>query len=277
VISLKEANVLEAEVEDWICQNLSALGLGDLRVVERQHCQESGGRLDLLLEDTDNDRRFEVELTRGTLDPSHLIRAIEYWDIERRRYPAYEHCAVIVAEDIAARFLNVIQLFSGSVPIVALQLSCLKVAEKLTLNLIRVLDSRQLRDDEESLLETRTDRADWEKKVGAEILWVVDESVKIINAVSKTPTNLRYNQEFIGLTQDGQANHFVFFSPKKAFVWIEARLNSPDDWQPKLAELGLAGKAKASRVRFKVRPDEFKQYRGLIEEILQQSAKDDGT
>lgn len=43
-----------------------------------------------------------------------MIRTIEYWDIERKRYPQYEHCAVIIAEDITSRFLNVIQLFNGS-------------------------------------------------------------------------------------------------------------------------------------------------------------------
>jgi hypothetical protein len=31
----------------------------------------------------------------GATDESHIIRCIEYWDIERRRYPAYEHCAVL--------------------------------------------------------------------------------------------------------------------------------------------------------------------------------------
>ena len=31
------------------------------------------------------------------MDESHIIRTIEYWDIERRRYPQYEHVAVIVA------------------------------------------------------------------------------------------------------------------------------------------------------------------------------------
>jgi hypothetical protein len=50
-----------------------------------------------------------------------LIRTIEYWDIERRRYPAYDHRAVLIAEDITTRFLNVITLFSGSIPIIAIQ------------------------------------------------------------------------------------------------------------------------------------------------------------
>ena len=39
--------------------------------------------------------------------------------LERRRYPHFEHVAVLVAEDITNRFHNVIGLFSGSVPIIA--------------------------------------------------------------------------------------------------------------------------------------------------------------
>lgn len=47
---------------------------------------------------------------------------IEYWDIERRRYPAYEHCAVLVAEDVTALFLNVLGLIAGSIPLIVIQL-----------------------------------------------------------------------------------------------------------------------------------------------------------
>ena len=46
--------------------------------------------------------RYEVEIQLGTTDESHIIRTIEYWDIERRRYPQYDHVAVIVAEEITA-------------------------------------------------------------------------------------------------------------------------------------------------------------------------------
>jgi hypothetical protein len=37
----------------------------------------------------------------GPTDESHLIRTVEYWDIERRKWPGYEHCAVLIAEDVA--------------------------------------------------------------------------------------------------------------------------------------------------------------------------------
>ncbi len=68
-------------------------------MVQREKIQYSGGRLDLLLSDGDS-TRFEVEVMLGPTDPSHIIRCIEYWDIERRRYPAYDHIAVLVAEEI---------------------------------------------------------------------------------------------------------------------------------------------------------------------------------
>ena len=56
----------------------------------------------------------------GALDESPGIRTIEYWDIERQRYPTYEHRAVIIAEEIPARFFNVIRLLNRAVPLIAL-------------------------------------------------------------------------------------------------------------------------------------------------------------
>jgi hypothetical protein len=52
---------------------------------------------------------YEVEIMLGSTDESHIIRTIEYWDIEKRRFPSKDHKAVIVAEDITNRFFNVIR------------------------------------------------------------------------------------------------------------------------------------------------------------------------
>ena len=67
-------------------------------------------------------RRYEVEIQLGAFDEAHIIRTIESWDVERKRYPQYDHAAGLVAEDITSRFLNVIGLFNGSIPLVAIQL-----------------------------------------------------------------------------------------------------------------------------------------------------------
>jgi len=85
---------------------------------DKERIQSSAGRLDLLLQDPDTLKRYEVEIQLGATDESHIIRTIEYWDIERKRYPQYEHAAVIVAEEITSRFLNVIQLFNGAIPLI---------------------------------------------------------------------------------------------------------------------------------------------------------------
>ena len=38
----------------------------------------------LLLQEADGHGRYEVEIQLGASDESHIIRTIEYWDIERK-------------------------------------------------------------------------------------------------------------------------------------------------------------------------------------------------
>ncbi len=91
-VSLQEAGVTESWLESHIADNPAILPLeGDVKVIEHQRRQEKAGRLDLLLEDDSGDKRYEVELMLGETDASHVIRSIEYWDIERRTWPGYEH------------------------------------------------------------------------------------------------------------------------------------------------------------------------------------------
>src|ERR1035437_8899416 len=112
----------ERWVQARIAEDPSILGMGDLILKDKERIQPRAGRLDLLLQDPDTSRRYEVEVQLGPADESTLIRTIEYWDIERKRYPQYEHCAVIVAEEITGRFLNVISLFNGAIPLIAIQM-----------------------------------------------------------------------------------------------------------------------------------------------------------
>src|SRR5439155_4928683 len=76
----------------------------------------AGGRIDFLMRDSEAETYYEVEIMLGTLDETHTIRAIEYWDIECQRRPQFEHRAVIVPESITARFFNVLRLMNRAVP-----------------------------------------------------------------------------------------------------------------------------------------------------------------
>jgi hypothetical protein len=114
-------NLTERWVQGLIAADPSILGLGDLVLRDRERRQPQAGRLDLLLQEADTQKRYEVELQLGSTDETHIIRTIEYWDVERKRYPQYDHCAVLIAEDITSRFLNVVSIFNGAIPLVAVR------------------------------------------------------------------------------------------------------------------------------------------------------------
>ena len=189
--------------EKWlqaqIAEAPSLLGLGDLDVRDLERRQPRAGRLDMLLQDPASSTRYEVELQLGATDESHIVRTIEYWDLERRRYPQYEHVAVIVAEDITARFFNVISLFNGFIPIVAIQVSAIRVGEAATLVFTKVLDQMQVGFDDDEEESEATDRSYWETRRGSpESLKLADRMLELTRGVDATVA-LKYNKHYIGL------------------------------------------------------------------------------
>jgi hypothetical protein len=162
-ISLRDhPEVTERIIQDKIAEDPSILGLGDLILRDKERMQPRAGRPDLLFQDPETYRRYEVEIQLGKTDESHLIRTIEYWDIERKRYPQYDHCAVIVAEDITGRFLNVINLFNGFIPLVAIQMKAFKFGDDIGLVFTKVLDEMPLglvdEDEEKEVQQISTNR-----------------------------------------------------------------------------------------------------------------------
>lgn len=112
IFAKDSSHFTEKQIQELIAENPAILGLGDLELKDKERIHEKAGRLDLLLQDPNTKRRYEVELQLGKTDESHIIRTLEYWDIERKRYPQYDHCAVIIAEEVTSRFLNVLALFN---------------------------------------------------------------------------------------------------------------------------------------------------------------------
>ena len=140
-ISIRAAGYDEFCLQKQIVENASALELGDLEVISREKLQSSGGRLDILLKDPEDDTMYEVEVMLGETDETHIIRAIEYWDNEKRQWPQRQHKAVLIAETITRRFFNVIQTFSHAIPIVAIQASLIDAAGQKTLHFSKILDT----------------------------------------------------------------------------------------------------------------------------------------
>ena len=120
-IRIRDCGFDEFWLQDQIVANPASLGLGELEVITRERQQASGGRLDILMKDPEDDSMYEVEVMLGETDETHIIRTIEYWDNEKRKWPQRQHFAVLVAETITRRFFNVIQVFSHAIPIIAIQ------------------------------------------------------------------------------------------------------------------------------------------------------------
>ena len=162
--------------------------------------QPRAGCLDLLLRDPKSLRRYEVEIQLGATDKSHIIRTIEYWDIERKRFPDVEHCAVILAEDITSRFLNVISLFNGQLPLIAIKMEARTFKDYITLNFTTVLDRVEIGGVGEALEQAPapTDRPYWEERASPQMLALADRVLGLVHKVEPN-AELRYNKHYIGL------------------------------------------------------------------------------
>jgi hypothetical protein len=263
----------EAWLHERIEEDPSILGLGDVRVLSHEKPLPGGGRLDLLLYDEDNNRRYEVEIMLGATDPSHIIRTIEYWDLERRRYPGYEHVAVLVAEDVTARFLNVLGLMSGSIPIVAIQLDALEVQSHIVLNFVQVLDQADLRTDDgdDDGGGGPVDRAHWSNLIGERLLGVCDAVVREVNEHANGKFEPSYMRHYIGLRSNGVVNNLVYMAPKKTknFVHIGLRSSNADDWRDRFEEAGVPARSQRKRrVTITVSPEEHAKHRELIAQAI---------
>lgn len=271
-ISLKNNSELnEKWVQERLAEAPAILGLGDLIFKDKERIQPRAGRLDLLLQDAESNHRYEVEIQLGQTDESHIIRTIEYWDIERKRYPQYDHTAVIVAEDITSRFLNVISLFNGFIPVIAIQMNAIKVGDNVSLIFTTVLNEMSfglVEEDEES--HEVTDRNYWEQRGSKETVGMVDSVLEIIKKFAPD-LQLKYNKFYIGLAKNEQPNNFAIFRAQKNGLRIEVRLPRSEDVEKNLEQIGLDVMdydQRWSRYRIRLTKEDIKKHADFISEFL---------
>ena len=274
VLSMKSHPELnEKWLQAQIVEHPEMLGFGEVTVHNVEKSLPGGGRLDLLLSDPENNTRYELELQLGQTDESHIIRTIEYWDLERRRYPQYDHVAVIIAEEITARFFNVIGLFNGFIPLVAINVSAIQVApEEVTLVFTRVLDHRTLapEEDEPGVV---TDRAYWEGRSTEACMGLYEELLAIAKKVDPTVAP-NFNRPYIGLARNGVATNFVVFRPRKKTVNLDIKLARTDEIDQIMADAPFETLAYATRwgnYRPVIPLGELDECRDLLEDLFRRA------
>ncbi len=181
---------------------------------------------------------------------------------------------MIIAEEITARFLNVINLFNGHIPLIAIQMSAWKVGDAMTLIFTKVLDdlSLGLVDEDEEVAEV-TDRAFWEEQATPKTVALADELLKLIKGFDPT-YELKYNKFYIGLARNGQPDNFAVFRAKKKDIRLEVRLPLSDETTKNLEGAGvdlMDYDSRWKRYRIRLSPADVVDRKQFLTDVLKQA------
>lgn len=220
-------------LQDIIYANPEKLGLGNIIAIRKEKTQSKGGRLDILLKDPADNTMYEVEIMLGETDPSHIIRSIEYWDNEKRKYPQRQHFAVLIAESFDRRYFNVIQLLSLTVPMIAIQADLLEVGSEKILNFTKILDIYvEQEEEEESKQVTETT---WSEKAE----WTLVTAKKHLEILSEIEKNieLKFTQSYVSIVINGR-NYYMYDKRTKpnSVVWFNVKEEEKVDAIKKLLD-----------------------------------------
>jgi len=273
-ISLKN-HFNEKWLQDRIEEDPSIIGLGEIEIIQRERKQSRGGRIDFLFLNPEKNTMYETEIMLGETDESHIIRTIEYWDIEQRRFQSKEHRAVIIAEEITNRFFNVIALMSRSIPIIAIQINAIRIDNKILLNFTKVLDIYETPEDEQNLEGEEVNRAYWEKKANPKAISIMDQII-LIAEKTYPDAKVTYNKHHIAF---GTARrNFLWFYPRKSSNIFHFSIKLDKELvtltKTTLEELGIPfTQRKDDELYISIQSDLFKKHTDKIAEIINQSIK----
>jgi hypothetical protein len=222
-LSIRGCGYDEKWLQKKIAEDPSILGFGNLELVDSERHQSRGGRLDFLLKNADDDTMYEVEVMLGTTDETHIVRTLEYWDLESRRWPDRAHRAVLVAETINRRFFNVIRLLSDTVPMIAIQANLIEADGKKILHFTTVLDAYEEPEDQLPSDGGVFDEGYWRSRSNSTL-----ETAKVLLAVVSTAYDKiepSYTKSYIAL----RSNRSQFWlEPSRSKTWVTFYVSEPD-------------------------------------------------
>lgn len=211
-VLIRDCGYDEVWLQDQIASNPSCLQLGDLELLSRERHQSSGGRLDILLKDPEDDSMYEVEIMLGDTDETHIIRTIEYWIREKRKWPSRQHFPVLVAERMTRRFFDVIQVLGHAIPLIAIQASVVEVNGYRALTFQKILAEYEEPEDSNSVEYELHDEAYWLEKAG----WT-NETAKVFLGVVEPllgDPELKYVKNYISIAVN--RNLYFWFHKRAA-------------------------------------------------------------
>lgn len=216
-VFIRNAGKDEYWLQDLIYENPSILGLGNLQPVTKEKLQPSGGRLDILLKDPVDNTMYEVEVMLGETDPSHIIRSIEYWDNERRKYPQRQHIAVLVAESFDRRYFNIVQILSLNIPMIAIQADLLEVNGEYIITFTKILDIYVEPEHEEDAIVVN------ESFLSEKAKWTLDTVYEFCKYLTDS-NKLNFTKSYISIVMNGRnAYYFDKRTQSTSILWFNVK------------------------------------------------------
>jgi predicted transport protein len=177
-----------------------------------------------------------------------------------------------VAEDITGRFLNVINLFNGIIPIIAIQIQAYEMSDGIALTFTKVIDELELGEDDSTVIvRGTTTRKNYEENVPKQILEMVDTLYHILTTLDQE-YELKYNKYYIGLARAGVVNNFLQFRPKQNFLKLTFKLGQSSDLEKEMENAGLdviGYDQKWHEYHVRITPKDFQVHQKLLGEIVQ--------
>jgi hypothetical protein len=168
---------------------------------------------------------------------------------------------------------------SGSIPIIAIQLNALRVNNMVVLDFVKVIDQRQLREDDTGeaggSAEPDADRSTWDARVGATIMKLCDRVAQIANETAVPTLEIKYKKGFVALSVPGSFFNVIGLSPKKNFIRIRFRVPDPEMWVKRLSEAGVEAELKdGTFVLVRLRNTDFEHNEDMLRELVHQAIKE---
>ena len=209
----------------------------------------------------------------------HLANARRAWPqlcerAEAEQWSCRDFLAVLVAEEVTARFLNILQLIDGVVPIVVLQVSALQVGQQVVLSFTKLLDEVALGTELEDDPGART-RSWWEGRSSAAALKLLDECLDLVRELDPelAPS---YQKNYIGVSQNNRPNNFVTFRPLRHGLRVEIRAGNLRWFEDRFESEGLSRLGIDRRwrgLRFVLHPGEVAANEKLLKSLLRAAYK----
>ena len=225
-----------------------------------------------MLEDPAEQIIYVVELMLGPLDPSHIVRTLEYWlkyKLPKNRED-WEKRAVLIAEDVVgSRSEKVVRFLSERMPLMVQQLAAIKVGGQMTLHVTTLFD--QVEDDaEDDVSSSLQNRDTWTSRIGDKNMALLDKFFSMLQQ-HKSDIQPKYKQGIVGLLVGSKPESFVRFAGTKDFVRVSALVKQVSEWNQRFQQTGfqlLGSGKKQDRVRFRLTTDLFISHESLLSDFV---------